>query len=267
MANLKTGKYWFVYLAMLFCMVATVAAAPRGRAISAQNYSHKLKLLTHGNGSWGPLAASHWGWEIYFKRNGKLNFRYIGEGGQEYKAAYKLKGNQIRIWITENIDNPPNYYKRIARMRCRILQPKRTLRYKYALACDNGMKFWSKAHKLIGRKRVVGGVRVITDGNYLAHVTTNANFRRRPHLKAGRLYCALGSVASDVRRKRTPYLPKNWEIFVLARTAARERIGKWNAYWYYVDVIFDGHSGEDCKQAQGWVYGQFVKRGRSPRYR
>jgi len=48
-------------------------------------------------------------------------------------------------------------------------------------------------------------------------------------------------------------LPTDIKLTILARTKKRERVGKWNNYWYYVEfeTYFD--------YMRAWVYGEFVK--------
>ncbi len=47
-----------------------------------------------------------------------------------------------------------------------------------------------------------------------------------------------------------PAVPVNTRVMVLARTGEKDRVGKWNNYWRYVDV--GGNTGV-------WMYGEFVR--------
>lgn len=48
-------------------------------------------------------------------------------------------------------------------------------------------------------------------------------------------------------------LPKDTSLTVLARTKDKDRVGKWNNYWYYVE--FEKY----IEYTRGWVYGEFVE--------
>jgi len=51
-------------------------------------------------------------------------------------------------------------------------------------------------------------------------------------------------------------IEKGKQLTVFARTKEKNKVGKWNNYWYYVMYNPDC---EDSGSITGWVFGEFVK--------
>lgn len=61
----------------------------------------------------------------------------------------------------------------------------------------------------------------------------------------------------DVDRElRTATLNKGVEVYVIARTINKQKIGKMSFYWYYVQKDQTDYSV--CDQEFFWLYGKFV---------
>jgi len=57
---------------------------------------------------------------------------------------------------------------------------------------------------------------------------------------------------SDSETKKFTSIPKDQEIYVIARTKTKSKVEKWNNYWYYIKVYLGN------KDYEGWLFGEFV---------
>ena len=63
------------------------------------------------------------------------------------------------------------------------------------------------------------------------------------------------------------FLPKGYKIRLIARTTQKYRIGKWNNYWYYVQVTVGEYglinlekknTAKSTRVINAWIYGEFI---------
>jgi hypothetical protein len=129
-----------------------------------------------------------------------------------------------------------------------------------------------------GKKGTYGGTEIITiqepgfintDSVFLRNgPSQNAKplfYRKDPPFETDEPY--------DVRSEK--FFPSGQNLWVICRTAAKNRIGKWNNYWYLVTIIAekgdplcvysfsetdDLRNGHYYLNRPVWIYGQFVTR-------
>jgi hypothetical protein len=100
-------------------------------------------------------------------------------------------------------------------------------------------------------------------------VSEIAKIREEPAVSsAAREYCiATRDYQGEERDNQflmcKPHLPKGKIVEVLFRTQDKEKIQKWENYWYYVRYEFQRHNSScGCPEkdsAEAWIFGEFVK--------
>ncbi len=96
-----------------------------------------------------------------------------------------------------------------------------------------------------GETRMVGATQVITMGKRKAFTTSAVKIRENPAADGKEL--AYYSAIFEPEQKS---VPKNTWVTLIARTTEKQKVSKWENYWYYVQV--GAHDGV-------WMFGEFVK--------
>lgn len=96
-----------------------------------------------------------------------------------------------------------------------------------------------------GVTRMVGTTEVLTMGMKKGFTNSAVKIRKTPDAKGEEL-----AYYSEIFAPEQKSVPNNSPVTVIARTTQKEVIGKWENYWYYVQV--GAHDGV-------WMYGEFVK--------
>ncbi|PJZ75285.1 hypothetical protein [Leptospira neocaledonica] len=108
----------------------------------------------------------------------------------------------------------------------------------------------------IGKRVVIEHVDGIMMGGRKAVTTDAVRFRDEPSINSKIINVNLTteSCCSDSVEKKYTSLQKDWNVVVIARTKEKEKIEKWENYWYYIAVY-----QSEFSQVYGWVFGQFIK--------
>ncbi|WP_125169483.1 hypothetical protein [Leptospira hartskeerlii] len=111
-------------------------------------------------------------------------------------------------------------------------------------------------NRLVGKSAVIGHVDGILVGGRNAVVKEAVKFREEPSILSKNITIIrkLESCCSKSEDEKFTSLQKDWNIVVIARTKEREKIEKWENYWYFVAVY-----ESEFSQVYGWVFGQFIK--------
>jgi hypothetical protein len=131
-----------------------------------------------------------------------------------------------------------------------------------------------------GKKGTYGGTEVITIQEP-GFINTNSVFLRNgPSQNAMPLFYRKDPPFEtdepyDVRSEK--FLPSGQRLRIICRTVVKNRIGKWNNYWYLVTIIADKgdplslysfsetddlRNGYYYLNRPVWIYGQFITRGK-----
>jgi hypothetical protein len=96
-------------------------------------------------------------------------------------------------------------------------------------------------------ERIFNGIKVIiVDKNGLTN--NNAKIRKRPSVKSDSIEYST-SIYLDPNNKTYDYVPKGTKMTVIARTATKQQVDKWNNYWYLISVGFN---------SEVWMFGEFI---------
>jgi hypothetical protein len=96
-----------------------------------------------------------------------------------------------------------------------------------------------------GETRMISKWQVITLGMKKGVTTSAVKIRKTPETNGEELMYYPEIFASEQKA-----VPKNTSVTAIARTMEKEKVNKWENYWYYVQV--GAHDGV-------WMFGEFVK--------
>jgi hypothetical protein len=192
--------------------------------------------------------SSGYGYQLDLDPTGKLHYFFAGEGCGNLTGTYTA----TESGFTYNLDK--------SEQECDTLRPGTGDCKVFAL--DDDLYFLKKIQcigviniELFGSPietelpRKIGNILVKTI-HKSGKVTTEAFIREAPQKSAKPARCILESPRLEERKT----LPKDAELKVVARTNEKEKVDKWENYWYYVDAK-DGWYA-NC---EGWVFGEFVE--------
>lgn len=201
------------------------------------------------------LAAAKWGPEHQKGKYIKFSVDGIFECTEDFlmdskltKGTYALKNGLITL-IKEGDGGPFLKNGRLAAVR-------NGLHFTRQIVFNDGEKIWDKGSTVSeGAPVTVETVPCVTMGVRNASVTVNAKFRVKPDMKAKELaFARFKTGDTGLEEEKIAYIPEGTKIEVLARTAKKFKVQKWNNYWYYVDI-----QGPWDVWQQGWVFAELVK--------
>jgi len=125
------------------------------------------------------------------------------------------------------------------------------------LYLQDDLKIWDYNSILKeGESLTVNGLSVTAVGIKSAVTTAAVKVRETPGIKGKEMlfvydepfggYVSEKSVSSETVKA----IQKNFPLTVLARTKEKDKVGKFNNYWYYVEFAIEN---------RGWVFGEFIK--------
>lgn len=171
-----------------------------------------------------------------------------------------LSGREGFILSSEKKEFPPLIY--------RLVRAKSSFKYAYILEIvEEGMtndsdlmRIWLKTVPApVGEKRKVNGKETVVLKPRGAKATHNLRARSGPGTNFPYYtYADFGSLESDNA------IPAGSEVTVLGRTTKKEKVGKWNNYWYYVEYerferyIKKSDTFSSPGEGGQWVYGEFL---------
>ena len=216
------------------------------------------------SGFWGTDIDDR-GMDIKFTRDGKfestISWGY-GQSGTDVSGIYTIKNGRVTLLfknssINDSIsgveleDGTPGYdpgslkYRRYISFKGKELQE---LEFG-----TKELKIWDYNSKVEeGESLTINGFEAVAMGLKMGLTTSVLKMRKAPSAKAEQLQYTYEE-AGDDQPHTVKALPLGTPLKVIARTKNKERVGKWNNYWYYVEF----ETYYDYMRA--WVYGEFVK--------
>jgi hypothetical protein len=195
--------------------------------------------------------------ELQFKKDKTFALYYAAPGYTSYNTgSFSIEGGQVRLrpvkCYTDRGGSPMDCKEGAGEFTCRISENAESLHYSRFLSCDAkkaetaaGIDFPAHGSKVkSGEKRRIQGIGVVTMGAREGVTTASVKIRKSPSTDAE----AVTFVDFEVQAS-LPSVPANSRVIVLARTEAKEKVGKWNNYWLCVDVGMNRGV---------WMYGEFV---------
>ena len=198
-----------------------------------------------------------------FSENGKYKIVGIGEGGDLSIGSFYVEKNVLNLIPSGPV--PELLQSKLIKL---VLKSTETsLRYKYYFY-DVGNKrilFWNLNSVVPnGTIRIFNGQKVVIERGK-AIINNDRVFIRDSPSQGGGKYLFLLSDNRSSDQGYTFFLPLNHEVNLVCRTAEKNKIGKWEDYWYYVDSVLPGYSRMKLENTQNehdnwsvWIYGAFL---------
>ena len=210
---------------------------------------------------WGP--ENLYGMKVSFTKKGKFeaNINY-GQDYSEAKGTYVIKNGKVTL----TVDKIPAD-KQVEGMILKdgqlsdgvLKYDEKSPKYQWCLVFKEGksmylhgeVKIWD--HKSLipeGTVFKIQGKDVVAMGAKQAETSTVVKVRETPSVKGKEIHYTYEDAMDTVTVKS---LEKGKSLIVLARTKEKDKVGKWDNYWYYVE--FETY----INYMRGWVFGEFVK--------
>lgn len=205
------------------------------------------------------LASNNWdlenGCDIEIKFTGDGRFTIIQRCGNSAETDYinisggfKINGDKITLTV-ESAEEMSEIKK--GKSLQGVLVKKNNLKYRWCLDFKDFTIWNINILTAAGDAASINGIAAVTMGVKTASTTTVIKVREAPGASAKEINFECGDNDETIKS-----LGKGKSLTVLARTKDKDKVGKWNNYWYYVEYkkceFDDGFS-------RGWVFGEFVK--------
>lgn len=231
-------------------------------SFTAVKSADKVKSLTTEylvSGSWGPEI---WlGMKIKFGSDGKFESSIdYGQTGTDLSGSYTVKNGKLTLKIEHsNLDKSiiglvlkdgiSGYDPSSLKYRNYISFTDKEIERLYIK--DSDLRIWDH-NSLVkeGEPVRVNGIDAVAMAARKGSNTSVLKMREAPSQNSKELQYTYEDVDKTYTVKA---LPVNTALTILARTKEKEKIGKWNNYWYYVE--FETY----LDYMRAWVYGEFVK--------
>jgi hypothetical protein len=242
-----------ILIAIAFCMIRPEMNQAASQALTPEYLA---------SGTWGPENTC--GIKVKFTKDGKFDM-YV-EYGQSYsegKGTYVIKDGKVSLTINKI---PPD--KQVEGMILKegqllngvLVYDEKSPKYRSCLSfkegkslyIDGAVKIWDY-NSLIkeGTSFSIDGKEVIAMGAKEGATTAIVKVRETPSATGKEIhYTYEDAMEPPVTVKA---LDKGKHLIVLARTKDKDKVGKYNNYWYYVE--FERY----IDYMRGWVYGEFVQ--------
>ncbi len=248
--NVKSTWLPVILSAVLIISVTAVYSADKVKALTAEY------LIS---GSWGP---ENWlGMKIKFGSDGKFESSIdYGQTGTDLSGSYTVTNGKLTLKIeNSNLDKSiiglvikdgkPGYDPASLKYRNYISFTDKEIERLYIKGRD--LRIWDH-NSLIkeGEPVRVHSIDAIAMSARKGVNTSVLKMREAPSQNSRELQYTYEDIDKTYTVKA---LPVNTALTILARTKEKEKIGKWNNYWYYVE--FETY----LDYMRAWVYGEFVK--------
>lgn len=205
--------------------------------------------------AWGPDRILGEGWILEFDYKNIYTERWLGEGCGGYQGSWKIIDNILVLEPDKNPECTPNNKPPKKRM-CSFEKTDSSIYYVQRLNCGNNEYFWDLKNAIEkGAKRTFEGIEIHTLGLEKAIANSNVKFRIKPNTKSKTIKCSIQDNLGG--QKEIDYIPKGIEIYLIGRTNEKEKVEKWENYWYLVSMSSNSYNA--CFADAGWVYGEFLE--------
>ena len=247
-------KYKFLLPAI--CTVICCMILPAAKSSMDKQTLSKDCLVSR---SWGP--ENRVGMKIKFTPDG--HFESVYDYGQSYSdgsGSYTIKDDKLSLKIeSSKIDSTTagltlnngtlNYDAASPKYRRYILFKAGEVK---GLYLNEDLKIWDyNSITKEGEPLTINGIEASAFGAKEAVTTAIVKVRETPGVSGKEIHYSYEDMDGTVVNIKA--LPKDASLIVLARTKEKDKVGKFNNYWYYVE--FERY----IDYMRGWVYGEFVQ--------
>lgn len=246
-------------LALLLLLAVPLAAWAADPALTAEVLS---------GSKWSSDPAGSDAYSLSFDGNGTYAASYYGEGGRAGNSG-KWKIASGVLVLTPDAVKAPQRAVQTEVLRYRYRETADTLVYLRFLetvpGTASGIAYWNASVQVPeGTVRTVGGVPVTVVRRKGVLTDGDVNLREKPGTDGARVLVTTDVFAAPYGN----YLPKGYDVTVLARTASKAKVGDWENWWYWCDLTAGGGHRDAGAVVEGtersmgrcaWIYGEFVK--------
>jgi hypothetical protein len=236
---------------MAACSLAPVQST--SPALLSQDYLCSRSFFAdHENAPFGAVSI-----ELSFERNSTYSAAIsFGDHGPTLTGKYMLAHGALTLYVDNdartqlktmadvNLDARRDWlFKKGV-----LVNDPSSLTYSTFLQFENGIRFYDEKSSpgKEGTAVTIGKLPAVLMGMKPGKANTTVKFRERPDVKSKEIH--LDQSPMDPLRA----VPAGTELAVLARTSSREKVQKWENYWYYVEI--PGRFGN----TRGWMFAEFV---------
>lgn len=237
---------------LTFCMIRPGINKDADQSLTPENLA---------SGTWEP--ENRYGMKVKFTKNGRFEaYLDYGQSYSEAKGTYAIKNGKISL-IVDKIPADKQVEGMILKegqlLNGELRFDEKSPKYKWylyfkegkSMYLDGEVKIWN--HKSLipeGTEFKIDGREVVAMGSKEGSTTTVVKVRETPSATGKEINYTYEDVMETITVKS---LEKGKPLIVLARTKEKDKVGKWNNYWYYVE--FEKY----IDYMRGWVYGEFVQ--------
>lgn len=241
----------------LFITIIILSTIFTGKAFSSDKPSLTPEFLASGKWSVEDNSACTSAFE--FTAKGKFKFSHECHASEDWvdvSGSYKIKGNKI-IYKIEDGKTGSDAILKLGHSGEANLSDRNSIKYRCYLEFDNlGIGRVYNKNSLIKNAELVliKDIEAVSTGGTSATVVNSLKMREAPTTSAKEItldLCVNGLHAS------AKSIEKGTSLTVYAHTKEKDKVGKWNNYWYYVE--FNDNNCEDGAYNSGWVFGEFIK--------
>lgn len=250
------------------CFAAILVIAFGLFLIPADNNAGTVQSLIPeylASGSWGPEYDV--GMKVKFTRDGKFESdTNYGQDGCSADGTYSIRSGKLSLSMEKS--KKDDIFCGVMTLKGGILSadPASPKYRNYILFRKNevknlyledDLKIWDYNSKLKeGDTLTINGLSVLAMGIKSAVTTAAVKVRETPGINGKEMhfvyddpygaYVVQKSDTSDTLKS----IKKSFSVTVLARTKEKDKVGKLNNYWYYIEFAIEN---------RGWVFGEFIK--------
>lgn len=200
------------------------------------------------------LTGTKWGPE----HQGGRSFTFNADGtftgwedfiqdGRELKGRYEIRDGRLSLFTQQNLP---------MLTLGALKEDNESLIYSAYIRFKEGDSIWDKNSMVkIDKPVKVDGIPSVTMGRKNGKALQNIKFRKKPLQSAAELqFIILAEKGEGPVEDKLSYIPSGTAVFILARTASKEKVQKWEDYWYYIEVEepYD-------RWKKGWVFAKFIQ--------
>lgn len=199
------------------------------------------------------LVGNKWGDEgqLYFTADNTIQWKWEIMGEHCRKGKYQIRDQTITFqnWTKCDPDADDTNLFRLKGATCEIKKTPDNPDHEEHIVCGKKGMFGNTGKKTTAgaTKKIDGAKVVMMKGGGV----TTANVKLRSGPSTNTEVLEFKSMDDDIMQS---YIPKGFELEVVARTKDKYEVGKWNNHWYYVEP--------NMETGRGWVFGEFLDTAR-----
>lgn len=250
-----------VYALVIFLFTISCGKSEDTSTVDSQPTNSETSVKEESVSNTEDTNAKEWvmesgmGWVLSLKSDNSFSSSFQGPGGSEFSGTWKKENSQlilkpdsevadyISLWGDGKLPKSGVY-------KCTEKDDNTSLFYTRKLDCGV-QSFWDPNSKRKGGSAKYKGIDIELINNDKYGVSTTAlKFRSAPKAEAKAYSCSL-------MHEKAGAIPEGMEFTVIGRTKEKVKVGKWENYWYLIEIFFD--EGFHCESDRGWVFAEFVK--------